>query len=122
MIGWVMVSGIVLGRVVSVVPFYRSWIVVGIVIAIVVTWTVVLLWPGQAPIWLLVVLVCVTASGGPASMVGFDLARTFSPEETLGRANGLVNIGGLGASLMMLAMHGLHPDLPTPAGADASQP
>src|SRR3546814_5812430 len=34
MIGWVMVSGIVLGRVVSVVPFYRSWIVVGIVIAI----------------------------------------------------------------------------------------
>src|SRR3546814_17280398 len=119
MIGWVMVSGIVLGRVVSVVPFYRSWIVVGIVIAIVVTWTVVLLWPGQAPIWLLVVLVCVTASGGPASMVGFDLARTFSPEETLGRANGLVNIGGFVASLMTMDLTGiiLHPL--APAGAKA---
>ncbi|HEY9565987.1 MAG TPA: MFS transporter [Nocardioides sp.] len=119
MIGWVMVSGIVLGRVVSVVPFYRSWIVVGIVIAIVVTWTVVLLWPGQAPIWLLVVLVCVTASGGPASMVGFDLARTFSPEETLGRANGLVNIGGFVASLMTMALIGIILDLLEPAGATA---
>src|SRR3546814_14549915 len=86
MIGWVMVSGIVLGRVVSVVPFYRSWIVVGIVIAIVVTWTVVPLWPGQAPLWLLVVLVCVPAPVGPAPMAGLDLARHFSPAETPGRA------------------------------------
>src|SRR5689334_23909323 len=39
-------------------------------------------------LWLLVVLVCVTGAGGPASMVGFDLARTFHPLESIGRADG----------------------------------
>ncbi|MDT0200718.1 MFS transporter [Nocardioides sp. AE5] len=118
MTAWVMVSGVVLGRLVSVVPFYRSWIVVGIVLAIATTWSVVLLWPGPAPMWLLVVLVCVTGSGGPASMVGFDLARSFTPAESLGRANGLVNIGGFVASLATMAAIGVILDLLEPRGAD----
>ena len=39
-------------RLVGRLPYYRSWIVVGIVIAMVVPWTGVLLWPGVAPGWL----------------------------------------------------------------------
>ncbi|WP_238695363.1 hypothetical protein [Ornithinimicrobium flavum] len=37
---------------------------------------------------LLVVMVMVTAVGGPGSMVSFDLARTFHPSERYGRRAG----------------------------------
>jgi hypothetical protein len=90
-----------------------------VVAAIVVVWTVVLVWPGRAPLWLLVVLVCVVAIGGPTSMVGFDLARTFTPVEALGRANGVVNVGGFFASLVTMALIGVVLDVREPRGADA---
>ena len=83
MTGWVIVSGLGLGWLVGALPFYRSWIVITIVLMMAAAWTVVLLWTGPAPVWMLVVLVCLTASGGPASMVGFDLARTFTPIEVV---------------------------------------
>ena len=69
----------------------------------VLAWTAVLVRSEPSPLWLLVVMVCLTASGGPASMIGFDLARTYTPIEASGRANGIVNIGGFGASLMTMA-------------------
>lgn len=112
-------SGLALGRVVSRWPFYRSYAVVGIVAVISLAWTAVLLWPGPAPLWLLVVLVCAMAVGGPASMVGFDLARTFTPVEALGRANGVVNVGGFLASLLTIALVGVVLDLREPAGTRA---
>lgn len=117
MTGWIMISGIVLGKLVTRWPLYRSWIVLTVVAAMVALWTVVLLWGGPAPLPLLVVLVCATGSGGPASMVGFDLARSFSPEESLGRANGLVNIGGFVASLLAMALIGIILDWREPRGA-----
>lgn len=116
MTGWVIVSGIVLGKLVSKVPFYRSWIVIAVVAAIAASWAAVLLWPGEAPLWLLVVLVCVTGTGGPASMVSFDLARSFTPDERLGRATGIVNVGGFVASLMTIALVGIILDLREPGG------
>ena len=103
---WVVLSGIVLGWLVGRLPYYRSWLVLGVVAVMVVVWTVVLLRTEPAPLWLLVVLVCVTASGGPASMVGFDLARTFTPVEEAGRANGMVNVGGFLASLLTIGLIG----------------
>ena len=60
-----------------------------------------------------------TASGGPASMVGFDLARSFTPVQAIGRANGLVNVGGFTASLMVMASIGIVLDLVEPGGMDA---
>ena len=39
-------------------PFSRSTLILGIVASIAAVWAVVLLWPGRAPLWLLVVLVC----------------------------------------------------------------
>ena len=79
MTAWAVVSGLVLARLVARLPYYRSWIVIGVVVAMVVPWTAVLLWPGVAPDWLVVVMAFATASGGPAAMVGFDLARSFTP-------------------------------------------
>jgi sugar phosphate permease len=98
------------------VPFRRSQLVLGIVVAIATTWAVVLLWPGPAPLWLLVALVVVTAVGGPGSMVGFDLARTFHPSSRLGRATGVVNIGGFLASLLSIALIGVVLDQLAPGG------
>ncbi len=119
MTGWVIVSGLVLSWLVTRLPFYRSWIVLGVVSLIVAVWTVVLLRDTPAPMWLLVVLVLATATGGPASMVGFDLARSFTPLESLGRANGLVNIGGFVASLLTMALVGVILDLRQPGGMGA---
>jgi sugar phosphate permease len=119
MTGWIVVSGLLLARLVRKLPFYRSWIVIAIVVAIAAAWTVVLLWPGRAPLWLLVVLVCVTGTGGPASMVGFDLARSFTPDERLGRATGMVNVGGFLASLLTVALIGIVLDLREPGGMTA---
>ena len=117
MTGWGVVSGLVLARLVPKYPFYRSWIVITVVLVMAAVWAVVLLWPGRAPLWLLVLLACAIAAGGPASMVGFDLARTFMPVSAVGRANGFVNVGGFVASLLTMWLIGAVIDLRAPAGA-----
>jgi len=119
MTGWVVVSGLVLGWLVGRFPFYRSYLVLGVVFAMASCWGVVLLRSTPAPMWLLVVLVCTVASGGPASMVGFDLARSFTPVESSGRANGFVNVGGFSASLVTMALVGVVLDWRDPGGMSA---
>lgn len=119
MVAWAVVSGLLLARLVERIPYYRSWIVVVVVAVMVVPWTAVLLWPGRAPVWLVVVMAFATATGGPASMVGFDLARSFTPVHALGRANGLVNVGGFTASLLTMALIGVVLDLVEPGGMEA---
>jgi sugar phosphate permease len=119
MTGWVVVSALVLGWLVTRLPYYRSVIVLCVVAAMALLWGVVLLRSTPAPMWLLVLLVFSMASGGPASMVGFDLARSFTPVEVSGRANGLVNIGGFSASLLTMGLVGLVLDMKQPAGQAA---
>ena len=106
-----LLSGLVLAHLVGRFPYYRSVIVLLVVAAIAGCWTVVLLWPGPAPLPLLVVLVVVTAIGGPTSMVAFDLSRSFTPVQAAGRANGVVNIGGFVASLCTIGLVGIVLDL-----------
>ncbi len=113
---WAVVSGLVLARLVARLPYYRSFIVIVVVVAMVVPWTAVLMWPGSAPTWLVVLMAFATASGGPAAMVGFDLARSFTPAQALGRANGLVNVGGFTASLLVMALIGVVLDLSSTGG------
>lgn len=95
-------------------PWQRSTVVLGIVGGMALTWTVVLLWPGDAPLWLLVLLVIATGAGAPGSMIGFDLARTFTPASRLGSASGIVNVGGFIASLLTILGVGVMLDLVTP--------
>ena len=97
-------------------PYSRSTLILWIVASIMAIWAVVLLWPGRSPLWLLVVLVVVTAVGGPGSMVGFDLARTFNPPTRMGSAIGIVNVGGFVASLGTVALIGIVLDLVAPGG------
>jgi MFS family permease len=100
-------------------PLRRSVIVFGILTATALAWTAVLLWPGRAPLPLLVLLVVVLATNGPGSMIGFDFARTWNPRERLGSASGVVNVGGFVASLLTILLVGAVLDALTPGGSAA---
>lgn len=108
-----LVSGPVLGVLVQRHPLRRSWLVLGVLAGTVAVWTAVLAWPGRAPLWLLVLLVVLLATNGPASMIGFDFARTFNPPNRLGTATGIVNVGGFVASLTTILLVGVVLDLRT---------
>jgi sugar phosphate permease len=101
------VVGPILGLLTARFPLRRSTIVLGIVSAMGVAWTIVLAWPGQPPVWSVVLLVVVIAIGGPGSLIGFDFARTFNPLRSLGSANGIVNVGGFLASFVMMFVIGI---------------
>jgi MFS family permease len=88
-------------------PLRRSVLVLGVVLSSALAWGVVLLWPGRAPVWLLAVLVLVLAGNGPGSILGFDFARTENPPARLGRATGIVNVGGFVATLLMILAVGV---------------
>ena len=110
----VMYSGPTIGWFIGRHPWHRSTTVLTIVWAIVAVWTAVLVWPGDAPLWLLVLLTQVIGIGGPASMIGFDLARTSNPAERLASANGIINQAGFSASLVLVVAIGLILDWRTP--------
>ena len=114
----VMAAGPVLGWLVGNHPWHRSTMVLTIVASIAAVWTVVLAWPGNAPLWLLVVLAVVVGVGGPASMIGFDLGRTSNPEERFASASGIINQGGFIASLILVISIGLILDWRTPGSSD----
>jgi len=102
-----MAAGPVIGVLVQRHPLRRSWLVLGVVGANAAGWALVLLWPGQAPLAVLVLLVLALGLGGPGSMIGFDLARTFNPPNRLGTATGIVNVGGFVASLLTILLIGM---------------
>jgi len=109
--------GPLVGRLCARWPLRRSNLVFGILGATAVMWTVVLLWPGRAPLWLLVVLVIVLGTNGPGSMIGFDFARTWNPAERSGSASGVVNVGGFIASLSSVLAIGFVLDALTPGSS-----
>jgi sugar phosphate permease len=122
----VVVGGIVFGPVLGLLsarfPFRRSNIVLGIVAAMAVAWTAVLVWPGIPPLWLIIVLLLVIAAGGPGSLIGFDFARTFNPARSLGSASGIVNVGGFLASFVIMFLIGVVLDLLDRAAGGSGQP
>ncbi|HEX5199581.1 nitrate/nitrite transporter [Paractinoplanes rhizophilus] len=102
-----MAAGPVIGVLVQRHPLRRSWLVLGIIAVNAGAWTLVLAWPGRAPLPVLVLLVLALGTGGPGSMIGFDYARTFNPPNRLGTATGVVNVGGFVASLVTIELIGL---------------
>lgn len=92
-------------------PLRRSALALAVIALTMITWTVVLLVPPPAPLWLLVVLALVLSLGGPASVIGFDLARTSNPPHQLGLAQSMVNTGGFTATLTVVILMGVVLDL-----------
>jgi MFS family permease len=114
-----MCVGPLLGRLCGRWPLRRSVLVFAILAATVIVWTVVLLWPGRAPLPLLIALVVILGTNGPGSMIGFDYARTWNPVERQGSASGVVNVGGFVASLLTILAVGGVLDLLTPGASNA---
>jgi MFS family permease len=82
-------------------PAARVPFALGVSFTIVVGWTALVLgFGGRPPHALLVAAVVVAALGGPASAIGFSLARDYNPAETVGTASGLVNVGGFTATIV----------------------
>jgi MFS family permease len=124
MAGWLMtlmvlaatIIGPVLGALTARYPLRRSNLIFGVLIWTIMVWTLVLLWPGAAPLPVIVLLVLSLAAYGPASAVGFDFARTFNPGTRLGAATGIVNMGGFTASLVTIFAIGVVLDTLAPSG------
>ena len=106
-----MVVGPVIGALSSRHPMRRSRLLVLPIIGIqVVAWLAVIFWPGSSPLWLLFVLAFALSTGGPASMIGFDHARTYNPRHRLSTATGIVNVGGFLAALLAILLIGIAMD------------
>ena len=118
----VVASGPVLGWIVGNHPWHRSTVALCTVGAMVATWTAVLLWPGDAPLWLLVLLVVACGCGGPASMIGFDVGRTSNPPDRMASASGIINVGGFVAALVAVFAIGFVLDLLTPGSSSDYTP
>ena len=108
-----MAAGPVVGLLVQRHPLRRSWLVLGVIVTNALGWGLVIAWPGRAPLPVLVLLVMALGLGGPGSMIGFDMARTFNPPKRLGMATGIVNVGGFVASLLTILVIGLILDVRT---------
>ncbi|MEA2280245.1 MAG: hypothetical protein QOK21_852 [Solirubrobacteraceae bacterium] len=109
--------GPVLGQLIGRWPYRRSVPTLAVVGASAAIWTIVLAWPGPAPLALLVLLVLVLATNGPGSMVGFDYARTENEPARLGSATGIVNVGGFVASLTTILLVGVLLSFKHPGGS-----
>jgi len=111
-------SGPVLGWAVGRHPWHRSTVALGTIAAMVIIWTAVLAWPGDAPLWLLVLLVVACGCGAPASMIGFDVGRTSNPPDRMASATGIINQGGFVAAVVVVFAVGAVLDLMTPESSD----
>lgn len=100
-------------------PWQRSTLALAVVGAIATAWTLVLAWPGRAPLPLLILLVMVIGLGGPGSAIGFDLGRTSNPLERLASATGIINQGGFVASLVVVVAIGTILDWRSGGGSGA---
>ena len=112
-----LVYGVTLGTFMAHHPYYRSLIAIGVVLVVAAIWAVVLLWPGRAPLWLLVVLVLSVPAPTIGAVMTFDIARTSNPPRRLGSAIGVVNGGAFLGTLTAVMAIGLVLQVTTPGGS-----
>ncbi len=118
-----MIAGPLVGQLIGRHPGARVPLVLTVVAAITSVWVLVLAWPGgRPPLPALVLLVAVLGTGGPTSLVSFDIARGAVSGQRVGTATGLVNIGGFVASIVTLLAIGGVLQLLSPGGALTSAP
>ncbi|GEA88269.1 MFS transporter [Cellulomonas cellasea] len=110
------VSGPLLGELAARRPGRRTGTALVIAVAVALAWVAVLGPPGSRPLGVLVAFSVVVAVGGPASLIGFDVARSCVTPARLGTATGLVNTGGFVAALASMLAIGVALDVLAPGG------
>nr|WP_218853808.1 MFS transporter [Schumannella luteola] len=101
------VFGPLIGYLIARFPLRRSSLILAVVSVIAVVWALMLLWPGVPPVALVVVFFLVVAIGGPGSLIGFDVARSFNPSHAFGSASGIVNVGGFTGGFVSMLLVGV---------------
>lgn len=109
--------GPVLGHLTARFPARRTLVALVIIWAQLLGWVTVLLWPGNVPLAILVLLLLVLASGGPGSNIAFDYARSTNPAPRVGTATGIVIVAGFTACLVSIWVVGLVLDWSSGGGA-----
>lgn len=104
------VAGPIVGLLTARHPLRRSNLALIVITAVMGSWAVVLLWPGTAPLPLLVMLVLALSAGGPGTAIGFDYPRTLLPATRLGTATGIVITGAFTGGTAMILVMGLFLD------------
>ncbi|QEO10191.1 MFS transporter [Protaetiibacter larvae] len=102
-----LVSGPIIGLLVTRFPLRRSNLVLTVTGATFAIWTLVLLWQPVPPVWLVASLFFTAGICGPASLVGLDLARSFNPRHSHGSATGIANSGGFVGAFVAMLLVGL---------------
>jgi len=84
-------------------------------------WLVLIGWPdGRPPLGVVIAVVLVFSVGGPASGIGFMLARDYNPRHRISTATGLVNVGGFCGAVVMVFAVGQILDVVEPGAATHS--
>lgn len=102
-----MIGGPAVGGIISARPSLRMPLVGGYLGGAAVVWAVLLGWPGSIPVAVLVPCFAFLSIGGPASMIGFALARDYNPLQRVGTATGVVNVGGFVATTITALLIGV---------------
>ena len=89
--------GMVFGR----FPAARVPFAIGVCLVTVAGWVTLLAgFGGRPPHPLIVAVAALMAAGGPASTIGFSLARDYNARSVVGTATGVVNVGGFSATIL----------------------
>jgi hypothetical protein len=89
--------GLVFGR----FPAARVPFAAGVCLVTIAGWGILLGgFGGRPPHALIVAVVALMAAGGPASTIGFSLARDYNAHTAVGTASGVVNVGGFSAAIL----------------------
>ncbi|WP_116205821.1 MFS transporter [Amycolatopsis circi] len=102
-----MAGGPLLGAVIGRSPALRVPLVVGYLSGAAIVWAVLLGWNGHVPVGVLVPAFAFLTLGGPASMIGFAIARDYNPLSRVGTATGVVNVGGFLATTLTALLIGI---------------
>jgi MFS family permease len=97
-----LVGGPVVGAYIGRRPEMRMGLVIGYLSGALVVWTVLIAWPGQIPLAVLIAGFGFLSLGGPASGIAFALVRDYNPLHRVGTATGVVNVGGFTATTVAL--------------------
>lgn len=85
-------------------PQWRAPLALGVAAASAAALIGMIIWP-IPPLWFMVIVFSLAATGAPSSQIGFHLARDYNPEESMSTATGLVNAGGfLGAMVVSVVL------------------